>query len=80
MAATNTLDEGLVKHIKENFTDYTYDMFMMNMSAELEEIELDNEFQDETANIDDATILLEDFSAKTNPTVQELTDNIKKYI
>jgi len=44
--ATNTLDESLVKHVKENFADYTYDMFMMNMSAELEEMELFSEYVD----------------------------------
>ncbi|CAG8749012.1 16267_t:CDS:2, partial [Gigaspora rosea] len=45
-----------------------------------EESESDNEFQDETTNVDDATMLLEDLSAETNPTVQELTDNIEEYI
>lgn len=42
----NTLDEGLVKHVKDNYVDYTYDMFMMNMSADLEEIELFSEYVD----------------------------------
>ena len=44
--ATNTLDESLVKHVQENFADYTYDMFMMNMSADLEEMELFSEYVD----------------------------------
>jgi len=44
--ATNTLDESLVKHVRENYSNYTYDMFMMNMSAELEEIELFSEYVD----------------------------------
>ncbi len=35
-----TADEALVEHIKENFEEYTYDMFMMNMSLEPEEMEL----------------------------------------
>ena len=35
----NTLDESLVKHVRENYSSYTYDMFMMNMSADLEEME-----------------------------------------
>ncbi|HEX7414940.1 MAG TPA: aminotransferase class I/II-fold pyridoxal phosphate-dependent enzyme [Bacteroidia bacterium] len=42
----NTLDESLVKHVKDNYADYTYDMFMMNMSADLEEIELFSEYVD----------------------------------
>lgn len=44
--AANTLDESLVKHVQENFADYTYDMFMMNMSADLEEMELFSEYVD----------------------------------
>ncbi len=42
--ATATLDESLVKHVHENFESYTYDMFMMNMSADLEEMELFAEY------------------------------------
>ena len=44
--STNTLDESLVKHVRENYSNYTYDMFMMNMSAELEEMELFSEYVD----------------------------------
>jgi glycine C-acetyltransferase len=44
--AANTLDESLVKHVKDNYADYTYDMFMMNMSADLEEIDLFSEYVD----------------------------------
>ncbi len=44
--STTGLDESLVKHVQENFADYTYDMFMMNMSAELEEINLFAEYVD----------------------------------
>ena len=44
--AVNTLDESLVKHVKDNYADYTYDMFMMNMSADLEEIDLFSEYVD----------------------------------
>ena len=42
----NTLDESLVKHVRENYSSYTYDMFMMNMSADLEEMELFSEYVD----------------------------------
>ena len=38
------LDESLVEHVNENYADYTYDMFMMNMSADLEEIDLFGEW------------------------------------
>ncbi|CAG8836789.1 20378_t:CDS:1, partial [Racocetra persica] len=48
--------------------------------SESEENESDNEFQDKTTDVDDATMLLEDLSAETNPTVQELMDNIEEYI
>ena len=44
--AVNTLDESLVKHVKDNYADYTYDMFMINMSADLEEIDLFSEYVD----------------------------------
>lgn len=42
----SNLDESLKKHIRENFKDYTYDMFMMNMSADLEEMEMFSEYVD----------------------------------
>ncbi|CAG8787351.1 18803_t:CDS:1, partial [Racocetra persica] len=45
-----------------------------------EESESDNKFQNKTTDIDDTTILLKDLSAKTNLTIQELTDNIEEYI
>ena len=38
------LDESLVEHVNKNYADYTYDMFMMNMSADLEEIDLFGEW------------------------------------
>ncbi|MCF8465176.1 MAG: pyridoxal phosphate-dependent aminotransferase family protein [Flavobacteriales bacterium] len=38
------LDESLVEHVHKNYADYTYDMFMMNMSADLEEIDLFGEW------------------------------------
>ena len=40
------LDESLVAHVNKNYADYTYDMFMMNMSADLEEIDLFGEWFD----------------------------------
>jgi 7-keto-8-aminopelargonate synthetase-like enzyme len=40
----STIDESLIKHVHDHYSDYTYDMFMMNMSAELEEIELFSEY------------------------------------
>ena len=33
-------DRDYINHVKEHFRDYTYDMFMMNMSPEPEEMEL----------------------------------------
>lgn len=42
----SNLDDSLKKHVHEHFSDYTYDMFMMNMSADLEEIELFSEYVD----------------------------------
>jgi 7-keto-8-aminopelargonate synthetase-like enzyme len=33
-------EDPMVQHVKDNFKDYTYDMFMMNMSAEPEEMTL----------------------------------------
>ncbi|CAG8536947.1 11591_t:CDS:2, partial [Cetraspora pellucida] len=53
---------------------------IMSEISESEENELNNEFQDEITDVDDATMLLKDLSAETNPTVQELTDNFEKYI
>ena len=44
--ATTTLDESLVQHVKDHFAEYTYDMFMMNMSADLEEMELFSAYVD----------------------------------
>lgn len=38
------LDESLEAHVHENYADYTYDMFMMNMSSDLEEIDLFGEW------------------------------------
>ena len=38
------LDESLEAHVHKNYADYTYDMFMMNMSADLEEIDLFGEW------------------------------------
>ncbi len=40
------LDDDSIKHVQEHFSEYTYDMFMMNMSSELEEIELFSEWVD----------------------------------
>src|SRR4051812_29446746 len=40
------VDESLVKHVRDHYAEYTYDMFMMNMSPELEEIELFSEWAD----------------------------------
>lgn len=40
------VDETLVKHVQDHYADYTYDMFMMNMAPELEEIELFSEWAD----------------------------------
>lgn len=40
------LDESLVAHVNKHYADYTYDMFMMNMSADLEEIDLFGEWFD----------------------------------
>lgn len=42
----STLDESLKKHVHENYKDYTYDMFMMNMSADLEEMQMFSEYVD----------------------------------
>ena len=42
----STIDESLIKHVHDHYAEYTYDMFMMNMSAELEEIELFSEYVD----------------------------------
>ncbi len=42
----SNLEASLKKHVHEHFSEYTYDMFMMNMSAELEEIELFSEYVD----------------------------------
>lgn len=33
-------DDALINHVKDHYKDYTYDMFMMNMSAEPEEMVL----------------------------------------
>ncbi|MBS1646872.1 MAG: aminotransferase class I/II-fold pyridoxal phosphate-dependent enzyme [Bacteroidetes bacterium] len=44
--SANTLDASLAKHVREKYADYTYDMFMMNMSAELEEMQLFSEYVD----------------------------------
>ncbi len=38
------LDENLAAHVREKYASYTYDMFMMNMSADLEEIDLFDEW------------------------------------
>lgn len=46
------LDESLEAHVHENYADYTYDMFMMNMSADLEEIDLFGEWFDILNNKD----------------------------
>src|ERR1043166_9262174 len=40
------IDESMVKHVRDHYAEYTYDMFMMNMSSELEEIELFSEWVD----------------------------------
>lgn len=37
-------DTALRNHVKENFNDYTYDMFLMNMSPEPEEMEMFSEW------------------------------------
>ncbi len=42
----SNLEASLKKHVHEHFSEYTYDMFMMNMSADLEEIELFSEYVD----------------------------------
>ncbi|CAG8598843.1 8135_t:CDS:1, partial [Cetraspora pellucida] len=42
---------------------------IMSEISKLEENESDNEFQDETADVDDATMLLEDLSDEPNLTV-----------
>ncbi|MGZ4053861.1 MAG: aminotransferase class I/II-fold pyridoxal phosphate-dependent enzyme [Bacteroidia bacterium] len=42
----SNLEASLKKHVQEHFSEYTYDMFMMNMSAELEEMELFSEYVD----------------------------------
>ncbi len=42
----SNLDKSLIKHVHEHFSEYTYDMFMMNMSADLEEMELFSEYVD----------------------------------
>jgi len=34
------IDSSTLKHLEDNFLDYTFDMFMMNMSPELEEMYL----------------------------------------
>lgn len=39
-----SLDKNLAAHVHENYAAYTYDMFMMNMSADLEEIDLFDEW------------------------------------
>ncbi|CAG8681707.1 23570_t:CDS:2, partial [Gigaspora rosea] len=53
---------------------------IMPETSEPNESESDNEFQNETTNVNDAIMLLEDLSAETNPIVQELSDNIEEYI
>ena len=39
-----TTDEVMSKHLQDHFSEYTYDMFMMNMSSELEEMDLFSEW------------------------------------
>lgn len=36
----NNTEDPVLQHLRENYRDYTYDMFMTNMSAEPEEIDL----------------------------------------
>ncbi|MBA3664824.1 MAG: aminotransferase class I/II-fold pyridoxal phosphate-dependent enzyme [Bacteroidetes bacterium] len=40
----STVDETSSKHLRDNLDKYTYDMFMMNMSSELEEMDLFSEW------------------------------------
>lgn len=40
------IEDSIIQHLKDNFKDYTYDMFMMNMSPEPEEMELFSEWVD----------------------------------
>ncbi len=40
----STTDEVMSKHLQDHFSEYTYDMFMMNMSSELEEMDLFSEW------------------------------------
>ncbi len=42
----STVDETLVKHVHDHYAEYTYDMFMMNMSPDLEEMQLFAEWAD----------------------------------
>lgn len=42
----SNLDKSLVDHVRNHYEEYTYDMFMMNMSADLEEMELFSEYVD----------------------------------
>jgi 7-keto-8-aminopelargonate synthetase-like enzyme len=42
----SAIDETMVKHVRDHYAEYTYDMFMMNMSSELEEMELFSEWVD----------------------------------
>jgi 7-keto-8-aminopelargonate synthetase-like enzyme len=42
----STVDESLVKHVHDHYAEYTYDMFMMNMSPDLEEMQLFSEWAD----------------------------------
>ncbi len=42
----SNLDKSLVDHVRNHYEEYTYDMFMMNMSADLEEMEMFSEYVD----------------------------------
>jgi 7-keto-8-aminopelargonate synthetase-like enzyme len=42
----SNLDKSLVDHVRKHYEEYTYDMFMMNMSADLEEMEMFSEYVD----------------------------------
>jgi 7-keto-8-aminopelargonate synthetase-like enzyme len=42
----SAIDESMSSHLQKHFAEYTYDMFMMNMSSELEEMELFSQWVD----------------------------------
>jgi hypothetical protein len=51
-----TQEDALVRHVREHFKEYTYDMFMMNVAPEPEEMILFSNWVD-TLNREKSTLL-----------------------